>query len=203
MGLLKGDAGRLQNRDMAGWLLPIVVIAIAVIVALWGDSGREWLSYDRGAIARGEIWRLLSGHLVHLGPAHLLLNLMGFVLIWILIGRVFNIAQWLAIGAVITLGIDLGFWIFEPQLEWYVGLSGVLHGVLAAGIVASVRAGQIEIVILGVGLIAKLIYEQAAGPLPGSEQTSGGAVIIAAHAYGALAGAVAGGLYRIKERRAT
>jgi rhomboid family GlyGly-CTERM serine protease len=128
---------------------------------------------------------------------------MGFVLIWILIGRVFNIAQWLAIGAVITLGIDLGFWIFEPQLEWYVGLSGVLHGVLAAGIVASVRAGRIEIAILGVGLIAKLIYEQAAGPLPGSEQTSGGAVIIAAHAYGALAGAVAGGLYLIKERRAT
>ena len=40
------------------------------------------------------------------------------------------------IGVASVAMIDLGFVLFEPQLDWYVGLSGVLHGALAAGAVS-------------------------------------------------------------------
>ena len=46
--------------------------------------------------------------------------------------------------------------------------------------------------ILGAALIAKLVYEALVGPLPGSAESSGGAVIVAAHVYGAIAGAIRG-----------
>ena len=198
MGLHQGDVSHPRYRTMALWLPAAAVIAVAVFLALYGDSGRDWLSYQRAAIAQGEIWRLLSGHLVHLGTSHLLLNLAGLLLVWYLVGSVFSWTQWLIVGMISIVGIDLGFWFLQPQLEWYVGLSGVLHGILVAGIVGAIRTGRLEILVLAVAVTAKLVYEQIAGPLPGSEQTTGGTVIIAAHAYGAFSGAISGGLLMIR-----
>ena len=88
--------------------------------------------------------------------------------------------------------IDVGLWFVNTQLQWYVGLSGVLHGILAAGIVVSLRSPRIELLALGLLLVAKLGWEQAYGPLPGSEGSSGGPVVVAAHLYGAIGGALAG-----------
>jgi hypothetical protein len=54
--------------------------------------------------------------------------------------------------------------------------------------------------VLCVALIAKLAYETVVGPLPGSEQSSGGTVIVAAHLYGAIAGAITAGVIMIRVR---
>ena len=86
--------------------------------------------------------------------------------------------------------IDLGLWLGSPQLAWYVGLSGLLHGMLAAGIVAGLAHRNSEALILAVVVAGKLAWEQFAGPLPGSEATSGGAVIVDAHLYGVIGGAL-------------
>ena len=40
-------------------------------------------------------------------------------------------------------------------------------------------------------VMAKLLFEQLIGPLPGSETTSGGPVVIDAHLYGAVGGVIA------------
>jgi rhomboid family GlyGly-CTERM serine protease len=163
-----------------------------VLIALTGDWGRELLRYDRLAISGGELWRLISGHFVHLGWSHFALNAVGLVLISFLVAARFSAIQWLLITLLIIVGIDLGFWILEPQLAWYVGLSGVLHGLLAAGVASGMRDGQSDSWIIGGLLVIKLIYEQLVGPVPGSEGTSGGDVVVAAHLYGAIAGALAG-----------
>ena len=84
--------------------------------------------------------------------------------------------------------IDVGFWFLYPQLDWYVGLSGLLHGLLAAGLFVGVVRRDREAVVLAVFVSAKLAWEQLVGPLPGSESTSGGAVIVDAHLYGAVGG---------------
>jgi hypothetical protein len=98
-----------------------------------------------------------------------------------------------------TAAIDLGLWFGAPQLEWYVGLSGLLHGMLAAGIMAGLADRSTEALLLGVIVAGKVAYEQFAGPLPGSEATSGGAVIVDAHLYGAIGGAVtAAALIRVR-----
>ena len=183
------------------WLPAIAVIIIAVVLALSGDTGREWLRFDRQAIANGDFWRLISGHFVHLSPAHLALNIAGLLLIWHLIGSSLTWRHWLLVCIAALIGMNAGFWWLQPHLESYVGLSGLLHGVLAAGIVSAAGSKQLEIWILGAALIAKLTYEQLLGPLPGSEETSGGTVIVAAHAYGAISGAVAAGLIMIRVRR--
>jgi len=200
MGLRQGDLSHPQNRLLAAWLLPGVIIGIAAVLAVYGDSGREWLRFDRAAIMSGEYWRFVSGHLVHLGLSHLMLNAAGFLLIWFLISAHFDPRLWLVITVSVIIGIDLGFWFLEPDLQWYVGLSGLLHGLLAAGVVGGIRSGRVDVWVLGAALIGKLAYEQMLGPLPGSEESSGGAVIVAAHAYGALAGAIMAAVIMIRVR---
>ena len=200
MGLRQGDLSHPQNRLLAAWLLPGVIIGIAAVLAVYGDSGREWLRFDRAAIMSGEYWRFVSGHLVHLGLSHLMLNAAGFLLIWFLISAYFDPRLWLVITVSVIIGIDLGFWFLEPDLQWYVGLSGLLHGLLAAGVVGGIRSGRVDVWVLGAALIGKLAYEQMLGPLPGSEESSGGAVIVAAHAYGALAGAIMAAVIMIRVR---
>ncbi|MEX2496259.1 MAG: rhombosortase [Woeseia sp.] len=164
--------------------------------AVPGTAARALLRYDRENIASGEWWRLLTGHFAHLGLSHLLLNAAGLVLIWFLVGGSYGLRAWLFISAVSIAVIDLGFWYLDPRLEWYVGMSGMLHGILAAGLVQLLRQAPVESTLLAVAIAAKLVYEQIAGPLPGSESSAGGSVVVDAHLYGATGGLVAAGLYR-------
>jgi len=188
MGLSKGEETRLGALPTLAWLVPGSVVLIALTLLFTGETGREWLRFERSGIAAGELWRLLTGHLVHLGVSHTVLNLAGLVLVWFLVGRAFDWKQWLWVMAGSVVAIDLGLWFGAPSLEWYVGLSGLLHGMLGAGIVAGIAARSGEALILAVVVAGKLAWEQFAGPLPGSEATSGGAVIVDAHLYGVIGG---------------
>lgn len=190
MGLDQFDKSSRKTSLVQGWALPAVLAALAILVGLTGDTGRDALSFYRPGILEGELWRLVTGHLAHLGTSHLLLNVAGLALIWYLVSAYLRPRQWLIVAAASTAGIDLGLWLFEPQLVWYVGLSGLLHGLLAAGIVAGLRTGRTDVWILAVAVAGKIAYEQFIGPLPGSEEATGGTVIVASHAWGALAGAV-------------
>lgn len=175
---------------------------MAALLALGGDQARDWLSYDRTEIINWQFWRLLSGHAVHIGWSHFALNAVGLLLIWQLVGSRFQTTHWLAILLGTIAGIDIGFWLLEPQLEWYVGLSGLLHGMLAAGVLGGLLDGHREAWLLGALLVGKLIYEQIAGPIPGSTESTGGAVIVAAHLYGALSGLAVGAFIAIRVRKA-
>jgi rhomboid family GlyGly-CTERM serine protease len=157
---------------------------------VFGDAGREILRYDRLAIAQGEFWRLISGHIAHLGIRHLLLNIAGLVLVWLLVGRQYMMWHWCLVIAISLVVIDLGFWYVDTDLLWYVGLSGLLHGLLLAGAIPAYRSAPVEASTICIAVAGKLLYEQFAGPLPGSEATAGGAVVTTAHLYGGIGGLV-------------
>jgi len=113
----------------------------------------------------------------------------------------FSAMSWALISVIALLAIDLGLWTLEPQLIWYVGLSGLLHGYLAAGAIDGLRTGQIDYWLLTGFLVVKLGYEQLVGPLPGSEGTTGGSVVVAAHLYGAIGGALSGAFLSFRKAR--
>jgi rhomboid family GlyGly-CTERM serine protease len=179
-------------RRIGSWQVPLLLGASATLAAFGGEPVRALLRWDRDAIAAGEAWRLVTGHIAHLGAPHLLLNLAGLVLVWLLVGERLRARRWWLVTAVTIATIDAGFWRLDPALSWYVGLSGVLHGLLAAGVAAGFAAAPVESAVLAAAVAAKLAFEQLYGPLPGSEATSGGPVIVSAHLYGAVAGALAG-----------
>ena len=187
--------GLRQVRQVSKWhsffaiAMPLALLAVGIQAG--GPEVRDALAWQRTGLAAGESWRLLTGHLAHLGWSHLAYNLAGMVLIGWLVGPAFDLLRWVCIAAASVLAIDLGFWFFNPELAWYVGLSGLLHGLLAGGLVAGLFAREREAMVLAGFIAAKLAWEQWAGPLPGSESASGGVVIVDAHLYGAVGGLLA------------
>jgi len=69
---------------------------------------------------------------------------------------------------------------------WYVGSSGVLHGVMAAGTLAHLRRRDLDGWLLAAFIVVKVAYEQHTGALPFAD--SGAGVIVDAHLFGALGG---------------
>ena len=186
---LNGD-----GRYGVGLALALLVLLLPL---LGGDDLRLALRYERAAILEGQWWRLLGGHLVHLDASHATLNCAGLVLLWCLFARAYRPLHWVLILLCAVLVIDAGFWWREPQLDWYVGASGVLHGICAAGCVALMREKDPVGVVAGVIFAAKLAWEHWQGPLPFEDS---GPVITAAHWYGAIGGTLSGALAALAGR---
>lgn len=167
------------------WKLPLLLGAVSAFVQWMGWAAA--LHYERTLVVV-EPWRLVTAHIVHLGWAHLLLNLAGLALIWAWCGQALRAGPWMAILLVCAIAIGGGLYVLDTALGWYVGLSGVLHGMLAAGVVAMLQSARGAALLVLVGVAAKLAWEQLSGTEPATAQLVGGAVIINAHLYGALAG---------------
>src|SRR5580693_1190497 len=165
------------------WLLAIL-LAMDVVLAL-GDNVDQLLRYDRGAIAAGGWWRLLTAHIVHLDVHHLILNQLGLVLVWSLFAQDYDAVEWCAIVLSGALAISSGLWWLSPRVSWYVGASGVLHSVMGAGVAKHLAERSWDRWILAVGLCAKLAWEQWGGP-------AAPLIVVDAHLYGAACGFIVG-----------
>jgi len=154
---------RSANCDARYGAALLAALLLLLALGATGQTGREMLRYERGALANFQWWRLVSAHLVHLSWEHLLLNCAGLVLLWALFAREYSPRRWLWIVTASVVVIDAGLWFFRPGVDWYLGASGVLHGVLAAGAFALYRRGEAMGAVLLLLLIVKLVYEQQAG----------------------------------------
>ncbi len=198
MGLVnRREQGLISRiRQATYWHFAAVLIIASFLVGAFGDEGRELLKYDRLAIERGEVWRFLTAHFAHLSNSHLLLNMLGLFLTWLLVGRYYSVPEWILVTTLSLVFQSAGFWFLDPNMLWYVGMSGLLHGLMLAGAIKGIGTLRTESLILCGLVIAKLVYEQLLGPLPGSESTSGGDVVVNAHLYGAVGGATAAFILR-------
>lgn len=127
-------------RSFQSHIFPLTLALVTIFVMLAGPDAQRELRYERSSVFTGEVWRLFTAHFVHLGWTHLLMNLIALGLIWGLVWRTLRISAWLAIHFVSMLSVSVGLMIFTPTLEWYVGLSGMLHGLFVAGIIANLAA---------------------------------------------------------------
>jgi rhomboid family GlyGly-CTERM serine protease len=164
--------------------LLIILLALDAVLGL-GDSLGQLLRYDRGAIAAGGWWRLLTAHVVHLDVHHLALNELGLVLMWSLFAQDYDAVEWCAIVLAGALAISSGLWWLSPRVSWYVGASGVLHSVMAAGAAKHLAQRSWDRWILLLGLGVKLAWEQWGHP-------KSSMVVVDAHLYGALCGFAVG-----------
>ena len=175
------------TRNVSSWIPALVLAGTAIAIVLAGTDIQALLRYQRHSVMAMEWWRLLTGNLVHLGTAHLVLNLAGLALVSSLFSGVFSAGRWLCVLIASALSTTLGLLIFTP-VEWYVGLSGLLHGAFAAGALAEVRAGRrfgyILLLLLAIKLFADLLFGASAF----TTALIGGEVVVVAHFFGALGG---------------
>jgi rhomboid family GlyGly-CTERM serine protease len=177
--------GAALQWDRGRWLWLLLILLVLDLVLGLGDNVGGVLRYDRSAIAAGGWWRLLTAHTVHLDAHHLILNELGLVLMWSLFAEDFDPVEWCVIVLSGALAISSGLWWLSPRVAWYVGASGVLHSVMAAGCAKHLAERAWDRWILLACLCVKLAYEQ----LRGHEAAT---VVVDAHLYGAIAGFAVG-----------
>jgi rhomboid family GlyGly-CTERM serine protease len=178
---------RSANCDARYGAALLSLVGLIVALNATGEWGRHSLAYERSGLLRLQWWRLLSAHLVHLSWRHALLNCLGMAILWALFAREFSPARWLWIALLAALCLDAGLWFLQPQIDWYLGASGVLHGAWAAGACAAYRRGEAIGAVLLLLLVIKLIYEQQSGVSIFEGDLS---LAPAAHLFGALGGLI-------------
>lgn len=195
-------AGLLRSSFTA-WQAPLALAFVVLLLEGFGAHSREWLAYERAGLHDGEWWRALTGHLVHLGIHHAVLNLAGLVALMLLCPAVLPAREWARRTLLLSLAISLGLYLFLPELESYVGLSGVIHGLFLLGLVPMAQQGDRVALACLLFLIGKLLWEQGMGVPLSDEQAIGGRVVTHAHLFGTLAALVYGyafGVFRRGEK---
>ncbi len=178
-------------RNLAHHLLIALVLSLPLLLLGWdAEHINPLLEYQRAAVDEHQLWRLLTAHIVHLNLIHAAMNAAALLLILFWTGAE---RKPLSIGIAALgcgLAITLCLYVWQPQVAYYVGLSGVLHGLLvfllAPVCTRNDPVGWAVIFALGV----KLCYERI---IPGGHSATevliAGPVLSVAHLYGALAGA--------------
>lgn len=173
-------------------------VVLIVILGLGGHWLNPWLSWDRSAINGFELWRLVTGHLVHSNLLHTGMNLSVLAAAAYLFGHSFSPKNWTIIFLLLCVFDSLALYFLSPWLANYVGLSGVLYGVLAIGFLKNLDQKPVLHTIVLVLITIKIIWEQ----MPGFDENYlrsqiDAAVIVDAHLYGFFCGVVFYLVYRV------
>ena len=86
------------------------------------------LVLDRDAVLGGQLWRLWSGHWVHLDARHAAINLAALMVMALIAGRMRLLRPLLVASLLMMPLIAALLLLTAPDLQWYAGLSGLLHG---------------------------------------------------------------------------
>lgn len=146
--------------------LPLVAIALALVSAAihLGSGVAETLQFDRTAVASGEWWRLFTAHYTHFDANHLVWDVAALLVLGTLAERESRGRMVVAL-VVASLAISLAVWRWQPQFEFYRGLSGLdsaLFGLVAAGFLRHPRGSMKILGALAIaGFGGKAAYEYA------------------------------------------
>jgi len=171
----------------------VLLIAILSIVAFLseyflGELFTDSFVYQRQLITEGEIWRLITGHILHTNAYHLLINLAGLFMLWALHGHFYHIKNYTALFLFCALFTSIGIYYFDPSLRQYVGLSGVLHGIFVFGAIMDIKAKDKTGYLLFLGVWLKIAHEQIYGASADVSHLIEASIAINAHLWGALGG---------------
>ncbi|MBI2379738.1 MAG: rhombosortase [Gammaproteobacteria bacterium] len=181
----------MTTRHLAGlWRPALALLALGVAPVLFPELQLH-LRFERTAVLDGQWWRLATANLVHTNLPHALLNLAGLGLCCLLFPGLKNPRPWLLALLLCALA-STAFLLLYPEITWYVGLSGALHGLFLFGAVQEWRLGIRSAGAIAALVLGKLLWEHWGGMEPGTAELIAARVVTEAHWWGGLAGLALG-----------
>ncbi len=170
-------------------VLSVSLSALAIMFSAFGPSTEPLLEFNRTEIIEGEYWRLFTGNFVHYGFAHLAMNLAAFLLVGFSLLREISLRIYIPLLISSALAVGVGTLLWNPELSFYRGLSGIIHGLIVAGLLLnSFRNRWLSYAFLGL-IFAKIFHEHQPGFQENQLQSLIPVMVaVDSHLYGALAG---------------
>ena len=198
----RGAGLRSLVHRWGGVTLSLIAVNVAMFVmtavsaALSGHSALDnYLSPVFGALSQvpvlvdlGQWWRLVTAAFLHIGPVHLLLNMLALLVFGSELERQLGRGRFLAVYLLSVLGGATAIELFGSPGRPVAGASTAIYGLLGAlGVVMLVRRQDVR------GLLVLLVINIAVSLLPG--------VSLLGHLGGLVAGAVSAGILVLTRRR--
>jgi rhomboid family GlyGly-CTERM serine protease len=172
----------------------------STLLWLLGEPTLNVLMYHRSGIASGELWRVLSGHIVHSNGWHLLLNLASLLMIGLLFSQHLTRLFWLLVFTLSGLMISACYFWIAPEYEYYVGLSAVLYAVIIIGALLDIKEQPLIAVIILVIVTIRVIWQQYSGSMDSLAELIEDRVAIESHLFGICTGYVIGLTLMLRQR---
>jgi len=147
-----------QRLPLVTFGLLLVMVGLHLLV-----PDKTFLYFSAVDIARGELWRLVTGHLTHADLEHLFWNALGLGVLGVLIERRSRSLLWISLGTGIA-SVDI--LLFGPfsQLHYYCGLSGALNTLLVVALWLEWNASRSLLVgVVAVSCVLKVAIETFLG----------------------------------------
>lgn len=175
-----------------------------------GSTAADWLleflQFDRTAILDGQIWRVLTGNLVHWSTEHFLLDVGAFLFVgWLFERSMGKVYPWILLAGGLLVGVAV--LMFLPEMATYRGLSGIDSGQFAAALCIEARLarrkrqGQLFVLPAAMIFVTKIASECATGTMFFGTESLGdlGQPVPLAHLAGALGSLLAMGMALLYE----
>jgi rhomboid family GlyGly-CTERM serine protease len=140
--------------------VPKITLAIIggslLIAAAPAPSLGDLFIYDREKILSGELWRLFTGHFVHLSLAHLAWNIAAIAIVgWFIESK--RLPDYGILCVFAPCLISATSLVLEPQMHRYAGLSALIMSALA--FFALRQTNRATTTILSTLICAKIVFE--------------------------------------------
>jgi rhomboid family GlyGly-CTERM serine protease len=169
----------------ARWRGPVVLASLMLALQAGGEPVYEALRYERSAVLGGQLWRLLTAHLVHLGWTHCLLNLGGLAVCAAFAKDRAGARAWAGAFVALALGVSALLLLASPRVADYAGLSGVLYGLFVWVLAPQAWRGDLPARLALAVVVARIGWQLWSEPTEAQRALIGGEVLVQAHLYGA------------------
>lgn len=180
---------------MAYFRFNSIVIAVSLITILvlllpfLDKSYFDLFTTSPHIMSANQYWRWLTCNFVHFGWVHAVMDAIGFALVSLMLFYFVSIKRYLSLLLFCCLAVGIFISVLSPDILYYAGLSGAIHGLLIAGCFYATNFPVWKRLLVFIITIGKIFQEQLPGfeinpvnnfmPVP---------IAVDAHLIGAIAG---------------
>lgn len=148
-----------------------LLLALSAVLLYLTPDLTAWATFDRTAIAAGQLWRVITGHWTHWSGEHLGWDLLVFAVAGASLELRGRRSAFLTCTVVSALLISAGVWVLQPEMVEYRGLSGIDCALVTLVAVDLLRQSLrdrrwgLSLALTGLlaGYLGKVVFELATG----------------------------------------
>ncbi len=173
-------------------VIPVSLLTfLALLLPSLDQSYLKQLTTSPNTLSDYEYWRWLTCNFVHFGWAHAIMDAIGFALVSLAFFYFISIQRYLCLLLFCCLAVGTLISVLSPDILYYAGLSGAIHGLLVAGCFYATHFPVWKRLLVFIITTGKILQEQLPGfDINPTNNFMPVSIAVDAHLIGAVAGLI-------------